>query len=110
MKNRFLAPLGLTVAAAFLLTSCAGTGQEAAPTAGGANGGGDLTFAVVTHSSTGDAFWDRVKSGAETAGGQYGATVTSTPTRIPPSSPSSSTTPSRRRSTGSSSRWRTRTA
>ncbi len=29
-----------------------------------------------THSSTGDAFWDRVKSGAETAGGQYGATVT----------------------------------
>ncbi|MFH6680578.1 hypothetical protein [Clavibacter michiganensis] len=38
MKNRFLAPLGLTVAAAFLLTSCAGTGQEAAPTAGGANG------------------------------------------------------------------------
>jgi simple sugar transport system substrate-binding protein len=77
MKNRFLAPLGLAVAAGLLLTSCAGTGQEAAPTAGGANGGGgDLTFAVVTHSGPGDAFWDRVKSGAETAGGQYGATVT----------------------------------
>ncbi|MBM7413038.1 simple sugar transport system substrate-binding protein [Clavibacter michiganensis] len=77
MKNRFLAPLGLAVAAGLLLTSCAGTGQDAPPTAGGANGGGgDLTFAVVTHSGPGDAFWDRVKSGAETAGGQYGATVT----------------------------------
>ncbi|MBF4630551.1 sugar ABC transporter substrate-binding protein [Clavibacter michiganensis subsp. phaseoli] len=78
MKNRFLAPLGLAVAAGLLLTSCAGTGQEAVPTAGGANGGGggDLTFAVVTHSGPGDAFWDRVKSGAETAGGQYGASVT----------------------------------
>jgi len=77
MKNRFLAPLGLVVAAGLLLTSCAGTGQEAAPTAGGGSGGGgDLTFAVVTHSGPGDAFWDRVKAGAEKAGADDGARIT----------------------------------
>ncbi|MFT2712163.1 sugar ABC transporter substrate-binding protein [Clavibacter sp. Sh2126] len=77
MKNRFLAPLGLAVAAGLLLTSCAGTGQDPAPAAGGGSGGGgDLTFAVVTHSGPGDAFWDRVKAGAEKAGAGDGAKVT----------------------------------
>jgi simple sugar transport system substrate-binding protein len=75
MKNRFLASLGLAVAAGLLLTSCAGTGQDPAPTGGGASGG-DLTFAVVTHSGPGDAFWDRVKSGAEKAGADDGAKIT----------------------------------
>ena len=55
-----------------LLAGCAGTGQETASP----DTGGDLTFAVVTHSGPGDAFWDRVKSGAETAGDDYGATIT----------------------------------
>ncbi|TCL85963.1 MULTISPECIES: sugar ABC transporter substrate-binding protein [unclassified Rathayibacter] len=79
MKKRFLAGLGLAASAALLLSGCTGTGQEpAAPTGGGggAGGGGDYTYAVVTHSGPGDAFWDRVKSGAEAAGGDYGATVT----------------------------------
>jgi simple sugar transport system substrate-binding protein len=48
------------------------------------NGSGDpstspspqRTYAVVTHASAGDAFWDRVKSGVERAGQDYGVTVT----------------------------------
>jgi len=73
MKKRFLAGLGLAAATGFLLAGCSGTGQE---TASPDTGGGDLTFVVVTHSGPGDAFWDRVKSGAETAGDDYGATIT----------------------------------
>jgi simple sugar transport system substrate-binding protein len=35
----------------------------------------DLTVAVVTHGSAGDAFWDVVKKGAEQAGSDLGVTV-----------------------------------
>ncbi|OOB92224.1 substrate-binding domain-containing protein [Rathayibacter sp. VKM Ac-2630] len=73
MKKRFLAGLGLAAATGVLLTGCTGTGQETAATT---TEGGDLTYAVVTHSGPGDAFWDRVKSGAEAAGADYAATVT----------------------------------
>jgi len=75
MKKRFLAGLGLTAVTGMLLAGCVGTGQD---TASPDDDGADLTFAVVTHSSPGDAFWDRVKSGAETAGDDYGATITYT--------------------------------
>jgi len=75
MKKRFLAGLGLAAVTGVLLAGCVGTGQD---TASPDDDGADLTFAVVTHSSPGDAFWDRVKSGAETAGDDYGATVTYT--------------------------------
>ncbi len=33
------------------------------------------TYAVITHGAPGDAFWDRVKSGAEQAGKDYGVKV-----------------------------------
>jgi simple sugar transport system substrate-binding protein len=54
------------------LAGCSGTGQETTDNAGGDL---DLTYAIVTHSAQGDAFWDRVKSGAERAGSDYGVTV-----------------------------------
>ena len=46
--------------------------QTTSPTAGQ---GGDITIAVVTHGSAGDAFWDVVKNGAEAAGRDLGVTV-----------------------------------
>ena len=46
--------------------------QTASPSAGQ---GGDITIAVVTHGSAGDAFWDVVKNGAEAAGRDLGVTV-----------------------------------
>src|SRR6185436_4948647 len=35
----------------------------------------DLKYAVITHGAPGDAFWDRVKSGSERAGKDYGVDV-----------------------------------
>jgi simple sugar transport system substrate-binding protein len=58
--------------AALLLAACSGTGKEE-PAASKKTQ--DLTYAVITHSSAGDAFWDRVKSGAERAGDDYGVKV-----------------------------------
>lgn len=68
MKKFTLA--GTAVAVAALLAACSGTGQETADAEDR-----DLTYAVITHSSPGDAFWDRVKSGAEQAGEDYDVTV-----------------------------------
>ena len=44
---------------------------------GGSSGGGsgDLSFAVITHGSAGDAFWDVVQNGAEQAGEDLGISV-----------------------------------
>lgn len=61
---------GSVIAAGALLAACSGTGQETTDAESQ-----DLTYAVITHSSPGDAFWDRVKSGAEQAGEDYGVTI-----------------------------------
>ncbi|WP_440071462.1 sugar ABC transporter substrate-binding protein [Streptosporangium sp. OZ121] len=65
------------------LTGCSAGqagGQPSGETSGAASGpapaAGGGTFAVVTHASAGDAFWDVVKNGAEAAGKRYGVTVT----------------------------------
>ncbi|TPW73990.1 sugar ABC transporter substrate-binding protein [Schumannella soli] len=70
--KKLLASIGIVAAAGILLTACTGTGQE---NAGTVDKKTDLTYAVVTHSGPGDAFWDRVKSGAEQAGKDYGAKI-----------------------------------
>lgn len=65
--------VGIAAVAALALSACSGTGKED----DGATDSSslDFTYAVITHSSAGDAFWDRVKSGAERAGDDYGVTV-----------------------------------
>ncbi|KQS73755.1 sugar ABC transporter substrate-binding protein [Modestobacter sp. Leaf380] len=63
--------LALALAAPLLLSACSG-GDE--PTATGADGD-SLTFAVVTHGSPGDAFWDVVQNGAVQAGEDLGIEV-----------------------------------
>lgn len=60
------------LAAGALLAACSGTGQEET---GASTDTADLTYAVITHSKAGDTFWDRVKSGAERAGDDYGVEV-----------------------------------
>ena len=52
-----------------------GGGTGTAAEESGSGGGSDLTFAVVTHGASGDAFWDVVKQGAEDAGDELGVTV-----------------------------------
>ncbi|GAA2887509.1 sugar ABC transporter substrate-binding protein [Streptosporangium fragile] len=76
---------GLVVAAVLGLSTLAGCSsgrggdQGATVPAGAANAAAPAaegTFAVITHASAGDAFWDVVKNGAEAAGKRYGVTVT----------------------------------
>ncbi|MCU1403794.1 MAG: sugar transporter substrate-binding protein [Glaciihabitans sp.] len=73
MMKKIIAGVGIVAAAALVLTGCSGTGQETSTDDGAKL---DLTYAVVTHSGPGDAFWDRVKSGAEKAGDDYGVKIT----------------------------------
>jgi simple sugar transport system substrate-binding protein len=71
--------LALALAAPLLLSACStensGGGDDDAQQSSGAAADGDLTFAVVTHGSAGDAFWDVVQKGAEAAGEDLGAEV-----------------------------------
>ncbi len=71
--------LTLMVAAPLLLAACTtegGTAGSATGGSGGASGAdGDLSVAVVTHGSAGDAFWDVVQNGAVAAGEDVGIAV-----------------------------------
>jgi simple sugar transport system substrate-binding protein len=74
--------LTLALAAPLLLLGCSteNSGGEAetsaaAPSGGGGTADGDYEFAVVTHGSAGDAFWDVVQKGAEAAGDDLGVGV-----------------------------------
>nr|WP_042183658.1 sugar ABC transporter substrate-binding protein [Kibdelosporangium sp. MJ126-NF4]CEL15700.1 Inositol transport system sugar-binding protein [Kibdelosporangium sp. MJ126-NF4]CTQ93625.1 Inositol transport system sugar-binding protein [Kibdelosporangium sp. MJ126-NF4] len=68
----------VAAAGALVLAACSGP-QGDKPAAGGAaptpNSGGSLRVAVVTHGTSGDAFWNVVKNGSEAAGKQLGAQV-----------------------------------
>jgi simple sugar transport system substrate-binding protein len=67
-----LKAVGILAIGALLLSACGGTGKSA-----GASDAKDLNlkYAVITHGAPGDAFWDRVKSGAERAGKDYSVKV-----------------------------------
>ncbi|WP_116450860.1 sugar ABC transporter substrate-binding protein [Blastococcus litoris] len=70
--------LAIAVAAPLLLASCTTGGDDsdgASSGSGGGGGDGDLSFAVITHGSAGDAFWDVVQNGAEAAGDDLGVSV-----------------------------------
>jgi simple sugar transport system substrate-binding protein len=71
-KLKLAGVIGAAVLGATSLAACSGTGQDDGQTDVDAS---DLTYAVITHGAPGDAFWDRVKSGAEKAGDDYGVTV-----------------------------------
>ncbi|GAB4080784.1 sugar ABC transporter substrate-binding protein [Modestobacter muralis] len=75
--------LALTLATPLVLLGCSteNSGGESETTAAAPSGGGggaadgDLQFAVVTHGSAGDAFWDVVQKGALKAGDDLGVGV-----------------------------------
>lgn len=68
-----IAMIGAVAAGMLAVTACSGTGKSEGPTN---SKDLDLTYAVVTHAPPGDAFWDRVKSGAERAADDYGLKMT----------------------------------
>ena len=65
-------PLLVGGLATVLLAACSGTGGEGGDAAGA---GKDYTYALITHGTPGNAFWDRIKSGGEQAAGDMGVTV-----------------------------------
>lgn len=58
-------PLLIGGLATVLLAACSGTDSEGGGSADGA--GKEYTYALITHGTPGNAFWDRIKSGGEQA-------------------------------------------
>jgi simple sugar transport system substrate-binding protein len=76
--------VGLSLVAAttaLALTACSGGGapesapQGSAGAGGGGGGNSGYTFAMITHETPGDTFWDRIRSGAEQAAKDTGSTL-----------------------------------
>ena len=64
--------------AVLIATACSGGGaQPSNNSSGGGGGGGNsgYTFAMITHESPGDTFWDRIRAGAEQAAKDTGSTL-----------------------------------
>jgi simple sugar transport system substrate-binding protein len=67
---------------AMVLAACTGPSAESEPTSRGGGGAGEfdpnapLDFAVITHGTEGDAFWNVVKNGVTAAGRELGVEVT----------------------------------
>ncbi|MGI3783440.1 MAG: substrate-binding domain-containing protein, partial [Janthinobacterium lividum] len=68
-----------TVTATLALSACSSGGAppaSSAPAAGGGGGGNSgYTFAMITHETPGDTFWDRIRAGAEQAAKDTGSTL-----------------------------------
>ena len=67
----------VSLAALLAVSACSEGGAPPETDTGGSGGGGDsgYTFAMVTHESPGDTFWDRIRSGAEQAAKDTGSTL-----------------------------------
>lgn len=77
-RRRLTVVAGLTTAATLALTACSGGGAPSTTSTGGGGGGGGnsgYTFAMITHETPGDTFWDRIKAGAQQAAKDTGATL-----------------------------------
>jgi len=68
----------VAVGAVLTATACSGGGAQPAPdsSAGGGGGGNSgYTFAMITHETPGDTFWDRIRAGAQQAAKDTGSKV-----------------------------------
>jgi simple sugar transport system substrate-binding protein len=71
-----LAAIG--AATALVLSACSGGGAQPQPQSnqgGGGGGNSGYTFAMITHETPGDTFWDRIRAGAEQAAKDTGTTL-----------------------------------
>jgi len=59
------------------LAACSGGGAEktSSSNTGGGGGNSGYTFAMITHETPGDTFWDRIKAGAQQAAKDTGSTL-----------------------------------
>src|SRR4051812_29888945 len=76
VKAGFTTALAVTVVAS--LAACSGGGavkNDTSSAGGGGGGNSGYTFAMITHETPGDTFWDRIKSGAQQAAKDTGSTL-----------------------------------
>ncbi|MFI1756830.1 substrate-binding domain-containing protein [Streptomyces sp. NPDC020571] len=69
----------LAAAVCLLVAGCSALGGDedgSAADAAGGSGGGRMKLVMVTHGGEGDAFWDRVRKGAEAAAAKDGVDLT----------------------------------
>lgn len=72
------AVVGMAATVALTLSACSGGGAPQTNSDDGSGGGGGdsgYTFAMITHESPGDTFWDRIRAGAEQAAKDTGSTL-----------------------------------
>src|SRR5215216_4984273 len=74
IKRAAVAAVSLT--ALLAVSACSGGGAEPTGESGGGGGGeSGYTFAMITHETPGDTFWDRIRAGAEQAAKDTGSTL-----------------------------------
>src|SRR5215212_1559865 len=74
IKRAAVAAVALT--ALLTASACSGGGApQTTDTEGGGGGDSGYTFAMITHETPGDTFWDRIKGGANQAAKDTGATL-----------------------------------
>ncbi|MFD2091030.1 substrate-binding domain-containing protein [Blastococcus deserti] len=69
-RRSLQAVVAVTAATVGLAACSSGGGAQDAP-----EGGQDLTIAMITHEAPGDAFWDKIRAGAEAAADNLGVTL-----------------------------------
>ena len=77
VKLKRTAVAAAALGAVLTATACSGGGaQQTAPdTSGGGGGNSGYTFAMITHETPGDTFWDRIRAGAQQASKDTGSTL-----------------------------------
>ncbi|EWT02416.1 sugar ABC transporter substrate-binding protein [Intrasporangium oryzae NRRL B-24470] len=76
--RRGLTVAGVVAVVAIAAAACSGGGATNTTSTGGGGGGGGnsgYTFAMITHETPGDTFWDRIKAGANQAAKDTGSTL-----------------------------------
>ena len=77
-RARKAGALAIVGALALGMSACSGGGKpktEATGSSGGGGGNSGYTFAMITHETPGDTFWDRIKAGANQAAKDTGSTL-----------------------------------
>ena len=76
-RHRTGGAIALVAAGALLFSACSGGGAPKTDntSTGGGGGNSGYTFAMITHETPGDTFWDRIKAGANQAAKDTGSTL-----------------------------------
>jgi simple sugar transport system substrate-binding protein len=75
MKSGLTGAVVVTLFTGLVACSSGGAPSNAPAASGGGGGNSGYTFAMITHETPGDTFWDRIKAGANQAAKDTGSTL-----------------------------------